>query len=116
MTTDDLKAIVADCTFHGYEFEVVIADGHRFLRAHYMEPDTVTMQYSKQTTRWWELPHTFDRDQVVSTAFKCVLTSNEHRCREWFLYRGAPIYQPHQSVEALLSITPPREKAPGRTQ
>lgn len=116
MTTEEVKAIVAHCKFHGYEFEVVVCDGYRLLRATYMEPDTVTMKYERQMTRSWPLEYTFNRDQIVATAFKCVLTSNEHRVREWFLYKGAPIYNPHQSVESLLSITPPREKAPGQTQ
>jgi hypothetical protein len=44
------------------------------------------------------------RSEIVSTAFKCVLTSAEHRCREHFSYKGERIYGPHYDVDALVEV------------
>ncbi len=49
------------------------------------------------------------KSEIVATAFKCILTSMEHRCREWFLYKGKAIYQPHYNVDALHAICDQRE-------
>ena len=41
--------------------------------------------------------------EIVATAFKAVTTAEEHETREKFLYKGLPIYGPHQSLEALMA-------------
>ena len=51
------------------------------------------------------------KSEIVATAFKCVMTSMEHRVREWFLYRDRAIYHPHYDVDALHAICEQRDVA-----
>jgi len=56
--------------------------------------------------------------EVVQTAFKSVLTAEEHEAREAFRYRNEAIFCPHFDVEALHQIavekrTSHREEANG---
>jgi hypothetical protein len=104
----EVMKIVSECRFPDYHLTAVDVGGISFIRASYREADTVTGEMERQQTRQWVVETCANRDEVVATCFKCVLTSMEHRAREWFTYRNAPIYQPHQSVEQLLAITPAR--------
>jgi hypothetical protein len=67
----------------------------------YIEKDTITGVLETQYTRRWLLSHWMSKDEVVGTAFKCIMTSMEHRAREWFLYNKRPIFGPHQDIENL---------------
>jgi hypothetical protein len=42
--------------------------------------------------------------QVVATAFKAVLTVEEHEARESFLYKGVGVFYPHHDLEELVSL------------
>lgn len=105
----EVMKIVGECKFPDYHLSAVEVNGISFIRASYQEADTVTGEMERQQTRQWVIETCATQDQIVSTAFLCILTSMEHRAREWFTYRNAPIYQPHQGVNALLAITPLRK-------
>lgn len=93
-----------------YRFDVV--DGQtnvygtveHFLQAWYLEPDTYTKKMDIQYTRKWLISPDATDSQIVQTAFKCVLTSAEHRCREAFKYKGVRVYGPHYDVEDLVEL------------
>lgn len=51
--------------------------------------------------RKWQLHQHMDKSDIVRTAFKAVMTAMEHEARENFLYRGRPIFGPHQDIDAL---------------
>ncbi|MGB2626445.1 MAG: hypothetical protein WAK20_06625 [Candidatus Acidiferrum sp.] len=105
MTFDEIVAAVELCGYPGYEFSVKRdGRGEMFLQGGYMEPDTVTGEPSWQVTRRWFLSPSMTQSEVVQTAFKCIITSFEHRVREWFFYRGEPVFGPHFDVEALVEI------------
>lgn len=110
MKAIEFQDTIDRCSCMDYTFRVFYdKQGFALLYATYLERDTVTQEVSRQETRKWYMSLLDTTpDQVVSTAFKCIMTSMEHRAREWFLYKGAPIYQPHQGVEELLAITPKR--------
>jgi hypothetical protein len=42
--------------------------------------------------------------QIVATAFKAVLTVEEHEARESFLYKGAAVFYPHHDLEELVEL------------
>lgn len=44
------------------------------------------------------------KNEVVNAAFDLVKKFYEHEIRELFKYRGQPIYQPHQDVDALAEL------------
>ena len=100
------RKTVWDCDFQDYRFSVYQSETTKavYLQAHYDETDTVTGKIETQATRRWFLSPEMSRSEIVATAFKCALTSMEHRTREWFLYRNRAIYQPHYDVDALWEI------------
>lgn len=51
--------------------------------------------------RRWSIDRHATPGEVVQTALKAVLTWEEHEARERFLWRGKPIFSPHQSLDAL---------------
>jgi hypothetical protein len=75
-----------------------------FLRAQFTAKDIVTGEPAVQHTRKWLLSEHMTRSEIVATALKCVLTSEEHEAREDFTYRGQRIFGPHFDVEYLVSL------------
>jgi hypothetical protein len=73
-----------------------------------MEPDTVTGEREWQLTRRWFLSPQMGESEIVQTVFKCLMTSLEHRAREWFTFDGEPVFGPHFDVRALHQLC--REK------
>ncbi len=105
MEIDEMRSAVAECEFPGYEFSVTLSHvGGIYLQAEYDETDTLTGLTERQYTRKWTLTPLMVKSEIIATCFKCVITSMEHKTREWFLYRGRPIYQPHFDVDQLHAI------------
>lgn len=110
-TLQEVEATVALCRYQGYDFHVrVDGRGAWYLQASYWEPDVVTGEHEKQLTRRWFLSPEMTKSEVVQTVFKCVLTSMEHRAREWFLYRDRAVFGPHFDVDALHAICDDRHE------
>jgi TRAP-type mannitol/chloroaromatic compound transport system substrate-binding protein len=113
MNLTEMRDVVSEVSFPEYKFGVYESTkGYTYLQAWYDEADTVTGLMAVQYTRRWMLTPEMSKSEIVSTAFKCALTSMEHKTREWFLYRGAAIYQPHYNFDDLLSICEKREVRP----
>ena len=58
----------------------------------------------EQRGRKWRLSTHMTKSEVIQTAFKAVLTAEEHETREAFLYRGHAIFRPHYNVDALAEL------------
>ncbi len=69
--------------------------GHGRLHARFTEDGRVW------TTRKWLLSPHMTKSEIVQTAFKCIVTAEEHEAREKFLYKGKAIFGPHFDVEQL---------------
>lgn len=68
--------------------------------------------YINKSRKWFLSPH-MTTSELVQTAFKAVLTAEEHEVREHFKYREQPIFAPHWDVEFLahmLKTAPPLDK------
>jgi hypothetical protein len=105
--------IVKQCSYPGYTFSTLSinsVDAKISIFAQYDEADTITGKVEPQTTRLWLIEDHFDKNQIVQTVFKCLMTSLEHRGREWFLYRGKSIFGPHYDVDALWNVCTAREQ------
>ena len=101
---------MTEVSYPGYEFLVSQSrTGAIYLQASYWEEDTVTGRYDRQLTRRWLLSPHMLKGEVVSTAFLCIMTSMEHRVREWFLYRNKPIFHPHYNIDDLAAVCESRE-------
>lgn len=104
-----IREIVGQCGFPDYTFEVEESShGYWYLQAHYLEEDVHTGVVEAQFTRRWMLSPKMTKSEVVQTAFKCALTSMEHKTREHFTYEGRAVFGPHFDVDALWSICHPR--------
>ena len=99
-----MRGIVALIDVPEFRFEVHLKDGVPYLQGHYVEADIVSGVDEPQSTRKWLLSPHMTKSEVVQTAFKCYLTSMEHRARESFRYRGKRVYGPHFDVDALHAI------------
>jgi hypothetical protein len=110
MKIDEISAIVQECEFPGYTFGVAQSHtGAIYLQAVYDETDTVKGTVEPQFTRRWFLSPEMVKSEIVATCFKCILTSMEHKAREWFTYRNRPIYHPHHDVDQLHAICEERD-------
>lgn len=99
------EIVIRQCIYPGYIFRLEVdGRGEAFLQAEYVEADTVTGDEGKQLTRRWFISPHMTKSEIVQTVFKCVLTSMEHRAREWFRWKGQPVFCPHFDVEALYEI------------
>ena len=100
----DAAELVGMCEFPGYTFTLKDGHGGTYLQVSYMEPDIVTRVPERQFTRKWLISPHMTKSEIVQTAFKCVMTSMEHRAREGFKYRGRRVFGPHFDVDRLWEI------------
>lgn len=56
------------------------------------------------TGRKWLLSEHMTKSEVVQTAFKAVMTAEEHETREKFLYKDKAIFGPHYDVDFLSDV------------
>ena len=105
MNVSRMREVLALCSHPEYEF-LVLVDGRGaiYLQGGYLEADTETGTVERQLTRRWFLSPEMTESEIVQTVFKCVITSMEHRVREWFRYAGNPVFAPHLDVHALWQI------------
>lgn len=111
MYLSEMQAIVDECKYADYDF-CVTEDrrGALYLQAKYDEADVDTGIVETQFTRKWLLSPMMTKSEIVQTVFKCCITSMEHRCREWFRYKGKAIFGPHFDVDALHAICELKDK------
>lgn len=57
------------------------------------------------TSRKWFLSYHMTTTEVVNTALKAVLAAEEHETRELLTYKGIAVFNPHQSVEQIVTMT-----------
>lgn len=104
MNYDNFVEILDDIRFQDYAFTVVCDPAGCYLQASFIENDIVTGKPEVQHTRKWRLSSHMTKSEFVQTAFKCCMTSMEHRTREHFRYKGAAVYSPHFDVDALRGL------------
>ena len=110
----DFKRIVGDLKFNGWAFEIKydLANGEAgdypstrcYLQLKAITDDNVTGNRAVWFGRKWLLSPHMTRSEVVSTAFKAIMTAIEHETREQFLYQGRAIYDPHYDVDSLWDL------------
>jgi hypothetical protein len=102
MNVEEIRAVLGDIRFYNYSLKIEQPEnGSPYLQATYVEADIVSGNPQTQHTRKWQISPHMTKSEIVQTAFKCCLTSMEHRAREHFRYKGAAVYGPHFDVDAL---------------
>ena len=103
-----MARVIEQVRYPGYNFGLHygINDDSVYLQASYWEPDVHAPDAPRklQKTRKWRLSGHMTDSELVFTCLKCVLTSMEHRTREWFTYKGERIASPHFDVEDLVRL------------
>ena len=85
-------------------------DGERaYLQASFWDYDNslpLSLQACKsvQKGRKWLLSPYMTKSEVIQTAFKAVMTAEEHETREKFTYKGQPVFGPHFNVDVLAEV------------
>lgn len=104
-TVQEMRDIVAECRFEDWNI-VVRMDGNRaYLQIHVLNgKDAETGLPMEWTGRKWMLSPHMCKNEIVSTAFKAVMTAMEHEIRENFRYRGVAIFNPHLDPDALVDL------------
>lgn len=92
---DTLEAIkYRDWRFRFAEFDP--GTGRYFLQVMFTEEGRL------HKGRKWALSQWMTKNEIVQTAFKAVMTAEEHEARERFLYQGKAVLGPHLNLEALV--------------
>jgi hypothetical protein len=99
MTRKLAEAIVDNIQYRNWTFEIGQMDTGLYLRVKLTDDDGTPW-----TGRKWFISQHSTRSEVVQTAFKAVITAEEHEIRETFKYRGKAVFGPHFDVDALYEI------------
>jgi len=108
-TLQEIRDIVGLCRFdypHKHWLIEVRMDGTRpYLQVHVPDGrDADTGLPMEWTGRKWMLSQHMCKNEIVTTAFKAVMTAMEHEVRENFRYRGASIFNPHMDPDKLVDF------------
>lgn len=105
LTTVQIREIVSNCKFEDWLLEVKMDGDRPYLQVHVLNgKDSETGLPMEWTGRKWMLSPHMVPNEVVTTAFKAVMTAMEHEIRESFRYKGVAIYNPHLDPDALVDF------------
>ena len=130
MNVVEIRDLLAQVKYQDWQFEVVSKPGSEkpaYLQVTFLAPCNDTGIPSIQKGRKWTLSEWMTKSEVVSTAFKAVLTAVEHEVRETFKYKQQAIFGPHIDVDVLADLhaskgmaiidgRPPDERRKWKTQ
>lgn len=105
MTLDETREILKTIAYKDWRFHLGEHKGVRWLQLRFNAPDSVTGKPHAQHGRKWLLSEHMTKSEIVLTAFKAVLTAEEHEIREAFKYFGQAIFNPHINVDQFLEIS-----------
>lgn len=102
MTAQEVGQILAAVQYKDWSF-IVGSEGGQWL---YLQPQFIAVcrdsgAIQPQKGRKWRLSQHMTKSEIVQTAFKAVMTAEEHEARENFTYRGRAIFGPHYDVDDL---------------
>lgn len=99
---NQIKAVLADINYKNWWFIVEQKDEGFYLQVAFMGPDSDNpTRVEEQHGRKWLISRFMTKNELIQTAFKAILTAEEHEVRENFLYKGRRILGPHIDVDAL---------------
>jgi len=104
-TVQEIRDIVAKCSFEDWLIEVRMDGTRPYLQVHVLNgKDSETGLPMEWTGRKWMLSPHMCKNEIITTAFKAVMTAMEHEVRELFRYRGVAIFNPHMDPDALVDF------------
>ena len=104
-SNDQIERVLSRCGFKDHRFEFLTpASGELFLQIQYEDSDVATGVSERQHGRKWRISRYMTTSEIAQTAFKAIITSQEHVAREFFTYRGLNVFGPHYDVERLVEL------------
>lgn len=102
----DLESALKEVKFPGVEFSVSFDKGSFYLQLSWQGvcnyyADAMSGEW--KGLKWLLSPH-MTAGEVVQTAFKALLTAQEHETREQFKYKGVSIFDPHYDLDRLVAL------------
>lgn len=104
MTEREIRSILDTCTYKNWAFLLRMDKKDPYLQLRWLGADSETGNLSEMNSRKWLLSYHMTKSEIVQTAFKALLTAEEHEVREHFRYRGKAVFGPHFDVDALWEI------------
>jgi len=103
LTLEKVEEMLSRVSFSDLQFNAEPAPGgfHIWLRG--LEVDTYTGEPAPQEGRKWFVSVHCTPSDVVRTAFKAVVTWQEHEVREHFKYSGKRVFSPHLNIDDMAS-------------
>jgi len=89
-----LVSLLGKVRYKDWEFRV-LTKGDGFL----LQPKFYDKVHGFQSCRKWYLSSYMTKSEVIQTAFKAVLSAEEHEVREAFTYDNQTIFSPHFDVD-----------------
>lgn len=104
MTYEAVTDLLGAVAYKDWRFVVGRDDTRMYLQVMFTGPCAATGKpYAQHGRKWLLSPH-MTKSEVITTAFKAVLTAEEHETRERFRYRGQAIFGPHFDVDQLYAL------------
>lgn len=113
LTLDEIRAIVAEVECPPYAFRLSQYDDNPFrlwLRVVQSSRCAHDGTPSMVEGRAFVLSRFHVRSEIVQTCLLACLVFAEHEIREFFRYRGRPVFNPHIDIEALASVCETQER------
>lgn len=104
LSLEQVRDILRDVKFKDFEFLVQTTDDGFHLQIRCEENDALTGEPVLQTGRKWFIEKSARPSEIVQTAFKAVVTWQEHEAREHFRYREAGVFSPHFNISSLVKL------------
>lgn len=104
MTPRIAELILQSIRFPNMDLKVVERGEDFFLRVECKGTCNSTGEAMDWNGRKWALSKHMTKSEIVTTAFKAVMTAIEHETREQFTYKGKAIFGPHFDVEQLVGL------------
>ncbi len=98
MTIDKFIEIVDRISYRQWRFVPGMRDDHFTLHVGFHADG------EEWTSRKWLISRHATPSEVVQTAFKAVLTAEEHEVREHFMVDGVAALGPHLDIERLIAV------------
>lgn len=100
------EGYLKDVKYKDWDFAVKMDGDRAYLQVGFWEldHDNPAGPPAYQKGRKWMLSPHMTKSEVVQTAFKAVMTAEEHETREKFVYKNKTIFGPHFDVDQLARI------------
>lgn len=105
MSDDQVHETVCNISYKPGWTLLMLHDPRPYLQWSFMAPDyTDGDKPTAWKSRKWYLSPFMTESEVVQTALAAALMAEEHEAREAFAYKGKRLFNPHISIEAMLSV------------